>query len=79
MILGSRALFRLVVIAAAWALGEAIGAGLGLGDGGRLLGLALAVAAFLLTRDGAAIGAGRRRRNVKYWRGRPVDDSDWRH
>lgn len=78
MILGSRALFRVVVIAGAWAAGEAIGFALGLGDGSRLLGLALAVAAYFLTRGGAVMGA-RRRGQVKYWRGRPVDDSDWRH
>lgn len=77
MTFGVRGLLRVVVIAAAWAAGEALAFALGLGELGRALGLAFAVGAYFLTRDRWAVGrGGRARGNVKYWRGRPVDDSE---
>ncbi|HUG56244.1 MAG TPA: hypothetical protein VMJ92_04125 [Candidatus Limnocylindrales bacterium] len=71
-----RGLLRVVVIAAAWAAGEALAFALGLGAYGRALGLALAVGAYLATRDTWTARGGGPRGHVKYWRGRPVDDSD---
>ena len=65
-------LIRLVVICAAWALGEALvwqlrAAGLGL-----IVPALLAAAAYMATRDLGAAGG------ETYWRGRPIDRDRWR-
>jgi len=65
------ALIRLLVVSASWAAGSTAMAALQLRGLRDLVGLALAAAAYWLTRD---LGRRRRRGEVKYWRGRPVDD-----
>ena len=70
---GHPALVRLVLMSAAWAVGSTAALAAEQRGGGTVVGFALAALVFWLTRD-----LGRRRRSrggeVKYWRGRPVDD-----
>lgn len=69
------ALIRLVVIAAAWALGEALVDALGARGLGVVVPAILAVAAFMATRDMASPW----RDGRQYWRGRPIDRDRWKH
>ncbi len=65
------ALIRLLVLSASWAAGSTAMAALQLRGLRDLAGFALAAGAYWLTRD---LGRRRRRGELKYWRGRPVDD-----
>ena len=63
-------LLRLVLVCAAWALGQTVAAGLRLGGLGFVLPAALAVATYVLTEE-----LGRPRGGTeRYWRGRRIDD-----
>ena len=66
------ALARLVLCAAAWAAGSTLADAVSLHSARDLVGIVLAAAAYLLT-QGIGGGGGRRRGEIKYWRGRPVD------
>lgn len=68
-----RAFRRLGLVAAAWAAGTVLAPVAGLAAYDDLVSLALAAAAYALT-SGPAAGGGRRGGDVKYWRGRPIDD-----
>ncbi len=65
------ALARLLILAASWAAGSTAMVALQLRGLRDLAGFALAAGAYWLTRD---LGRRRRRGELKYWRGRPVDD-----
>ena len=65
---------RLLMICAAFAAGETAASAIGAYDVGSAVGLVLAVAAYVLTQD-----VDRPRRgggDLKYWRGRRVDDRE---
>lgn len=65
---------RLLLICAAFALGETAAYGVGATSVGSAVGLILAAAAYVFTQD-----IDRPRRGggqIKYWRGRRVDDDD---
>ncbi len=64
---------RLIAMCAAGALGETLAWQLGAFDLGRLVAVAFAAGAFYVTRD---VGLMRPRDDVRYWRGRPIDDDD---
>ena len=66
-------LIRLVVICAAWALGEALVWQLQVAGLGLVVPALLAAAAYVATRDLFA-GTG----GATYWRGRPIDRDRWR-
>jgi hypothetical protein len=66
-------LIRLVVICAAWALGEALVWQLGAGGLGLVVPALLAAAAYVATRDIFVASGG-----ATYWRGRPIDRDRWR-
>jgi len=67
------ALIRLVIVAAAWALGEAIEWQLGATALGPLFPAILAAAAYVATRD-----LGWPASDTTYYRGRPIDRGRWR-
>jgi uncharacterized membrane protein AbrB (regulator of aidB expression) len=67
-----RAWLRLLVVVAAAALGETVGTYLRLPSADSLLPLLLGGAAFYLS---AGMTAARQRGEVRYWRGRRVDDN----
>lgn len=69
------AILRLMLIAAAWSLGAAAVYGLAAGGLGVVVPALFAAAAYLLTAELGHRGPARRD-DVKYWRGRPVDDED---
>lgn len=70
-----RALWRLLVICFAWSLGAVLVYASQARALETIVPLVFAIAAYVLTRDESyrprGGGGGR---NVKYWRGRPVDD-----
>ena len=66
------AIVRLVIMAAAWALGEAVVVALGAGGLGLIVPAVLAAAAFVATRD-----LGWRGSDQTYWRGRKIDRDRW--
>ncbi len=68
---GRSALIRLLVVSASWAAGSTAMVALQLRGLRDLAAFALATGAYWLTRD---LGRRRRRGELKYWRGRPVDD-----
>ena len=68
---GRSALIRLLVVSASWAAGSTAMTALQLRGLRDLAAFALATGAYWLTRD---LGRRRRRGELKYWRGRPVDD-----
>ena len=72
---GRIALARLVLIAAAWAFGEAIAWLLALSVLAVLVPAILAAAAYVATRDIGWPGD----REPQYWRGRRIDRDRWRH
>ncbi len=70
------ALVRLVLIAAAWAIGQVLTYGLANDAVGLVVPAALAIGAYVLTEDlgRARFGGG----PPKYWRGRRIDDDERR-
>lgn len=73
---GQAAVLRFVLICAAWAVGQTLTWGLSLGVVGVVIPAALAVGVLALTADlGRARAASG---DLKYWRGRRVDDDDRR-
>lgn len=69
------ALIRLVIVAAAWALGEALVFAVGARGLGVVVPAILAAAAFMATRGMASPWRG----GDQYWRGRPIDRDRWKH
>ena len=73
---GQSAALRFVLICAAWAVGQTLTWGLTLGTVGVVIPAALALGVLVLTADlgrpRAASG------DLKYWRGRRVDDDERR-
>jgi hypothetical protein len=70
------AILRFVLICAAWAVGQTLTWYLSLGTFGVIIPAALALAALVLTADlGRARPTGG---DLKYWRGRRIDDDDRR-
>jgi hypothetical protein len=67
------AIVRLLVVCAAWALGEALEYQFGATVLGPVLPLILAVAAYMATRD-IRMGGGS---DESYWRGRRIDRDRW--
>ena len=68
------AYLRLLAMCAAYAAGETAAIVVGAFDVAMFVGIILAVAVYVLTQD---IDRPRGRRGeIKYWRGRPVDDDD---
>ena len=73
----TQALWRLLFICLVAAAAETIAYGLEAYDQVTLAGLIGAVAAYFLTQDlGRPRPGGGRRGEIKYWRGRPIDDED---
>jgi len=73
---GQAALLRFVLICAAWSVGQTLTWGLSLGVVGVVIPAALAVGVLALTADlGRARAASG---DLKYWRGRRVDDDEGR-
>lgn len=68
------ALVRLVLMSVAWAAGSTGAMALRLYQLDTLVGIGLAALAYWLTRDLGRPGRRRQRGELKYWRGRPVDD-----
>ncbi len=68
---GRRAWFRFLIVVAAAALGQTLGIVQRLPSADTLLALLFGVAAFFLT---AGLGRPRARGEVRYWRGRRIDD-----
>jgi hypothetical protein len=69
---GQAAILRFVLICAAWAVGQTLTWGLTLGPVGVVIPAALAIGTLVVTED-----LGRPRASggdLKYWRGRRVDD-----
>ncbi len=66
-------LIRLLIVCAAWALGEALEYQFGASALGPVLPIILAAAAFMATRD-LSIGGGS---EDSYWRGRRIDRDRW--
>jgi hypothetical protein len=70
------AILRLVLICAAWAIGQTLTWGLAIGPIGVVIPAVLAIGALVVTQD-----LGRPRPasgDLKYWRGRRVDDDERR-
>ncbi len=68
------ALLRLVIICAAWAVGEVLEFALGVVLPLPIVPATFAAAAYMATRDISAGGGG----GETYWRGRPIDRDRWR-
>ncbi len=68
------AMVRLIIICAAWALGEALVWQLHASGLGIVVPALLAAAAYVATRDLAWARGG----DVTYYRGRPIDRDRWR-
>ena len=69
------ALLRLVLVCAGWAIGAVVTYALGL----RLLDpLPSALAAAGVYAATGQLQTPARRRDVRYWRGRPIDETRWR-
>lgn len=73
---GQAAILRFVLICAAWAVGQTLTWGLAIGPLGVVIPAALAIGVLIVTqglgRPGAAGG------DLKYWRGRRVDEDERR-
>jgi len=74
----TQALWRLLLICAAAAAGETIAYQLEAYDVMMWVGIAFGAAAYIFTQDLDRPGRGRRG-EIKYWRGRRVDDDDGPH
>jgi hypothetical protein len=73
---GQAAVLRFVLICAAWSVGQTLTWGIALGTFGVVIPAALALGVLVLTEDlGRARAAGG---DLKYWRGRRVDDDERR-
>jgi hypothetical protein len=73
---GQAAVLRFVLICAAWAVGQTLTWGLAIGPIGVVIPAALAIGVLVVTED-----LGRRRAaggDLKYWRGRRVEDDERR-
>jgi hypothetical protein len=69
------AMFRVLIICAAWALGEALVWQLHASGLAFVVPALLGAAAFMATRDGGSSGGGG---DETYWRGRRIDRDRWR-
>ncbi|HEV8470043.1 MAG TPA: hypothetical protein VGR46_10580 [Candidatus Limnocylindria bacterium] len=68
---------RLLLICAAFAAGETAAWALGAYSVGLIVGAILGAAAYVLTQDIDRSGrGGRRRGEIRYWRGRRIDEDD---
>ena len=67
---------RLVLMCVAWTVGQMLTIGLGVSFVDLVVPAALAVGVYLLTED--LVRPRFSRDNVKYWRGRPIDDDERR-
>jgi hypothetical protein len=67
---------RLLFVCAAWAIGQTLTLGLAIQGFDLIIPAALAIGVYVVTDDLGRPGYGGslRGRDVKYWRGRPVDD-----
>jgi hypothetical protein len=74
----NQALWRLLLICAVGAAGETIAFQLEAYDVMTMAGAIAAAAAYVFTQDLDRPSRGGRRGEIKYWRGRPVDDDDKR-
>jgi hypothetical protein len=73
----TQALWRLLLICAAAAAGETLAYQLGQYDVITWLGVLFGAGAYLLTLDlDRPRPGGRRRGEIRYWRGRPIDEDD---
>ena len=73
---GQTAVLRFVLICAAWAIGQTLTWGLALGTIGVVIPAVLALGVLVLTEDlGRPRVAGG---DIKYWRGRRIDDDERR-
>jgi hypothetical protein len=73
----NQALWRLLLICAAAAAGETIAYQLAAHGVVMWVGIAFGAAAYILTQDlDRPSGRGGRRGDIKYWRGRRIDDDD---
>jgi hypothetical protein len=73
---GQSAILRFVLICAAWAIGQTLTWGLAIGPLGVMIPAALAIGVLAVTED-----LGRPRASggdLKYWRGRRIDDAERR-
>jgi hypothetical protein len=74
----NQALWRMLLICAVGAAGETIAFQLEAYDVMTMVGAVFAAAAYVFTQDLDRPRPGGRRGEIKYWRGRPVDDDDKR-
>ena len=73
---GQAAVLRFVLVCAAWAVGQTLTWGLALGTIGVVIPAALAIGVLVVTQD---LGRSRAASgDLKYWRGRRVDDDERR-
>ena len=71
------AYIRLLLICAAFAAGETAARALGAYSVGTIVGAVLGAAVYVLTQDIDRPGrGGRRRGEIKYWRGQRIDDDE---
>ena len=67
------ALLRLVLVCAAWAVGQVFASGVPLAGADFVIPAALAAAVYIVTNE---IGRQPADLNTRYWRGRRIDDDD---
>lgn len=73
---GQTAVLRFVLICAAWAVGQTLTWGLALGPIGVVIPAVLAIGVLVVTED---LGRARvARGDLKYWRGRRIEDEERR-
>ena len=71
---GQAAVLRFILICAAWAVGQTLTWGLAIGPLGVVIPAALAIGVLVVTAD---LGRPRATRgDLKYWRGRRIDDDE---
>ena len=71
-------LWRLLLICTAWSVGAVMVAVMDVPDLDTVVPAIFAAAAYVLTRDVAVGGGGGGGGNVRYWRGRRVDEPRWK-
>ena len=69
-------LVRLLLICVAWSVGQMLTIGIPIDLAGTVVPAALAIGVYVVTEDLGRARAGTG--NVKYWRGRQIDDDDRR-